>query len=618
MSGLPARVMQSLRGTVGQATAPADAELLDRFVRDRDEHAFEALVRRYSRIVHGACRRALRRGPDVEDAWQATFLTLACKASAIGDARALGAWLHKVAVRIALRVRADVARRAWHETQGGVLRPDVRSDEAFLEASRADLRAVLDEAIDRLPEKYRVPVVLCYLEGKTNEEAAAVLGCPTGTVVTRLARARDRLRAGLGRRGVGVTLGVLAGTLVGLDAGAAAVAPAALAKTAAVFVLTRSVAGTVPARAAVLTEGALQAMSTNRLKVVAGVLVALCLVAVGPGLLVLGAATTDPPGRATVTGPVPVAAGGAVDLGAAEPNSSEEAADDDPAKDKPKNDPKKSARSKAEEVVNKSFKTGQSPNVTLDLFNGTIEVIADAAGTVDAQLTKHSEADTKELAEDGLKNIQLDLTQDKDVIKVTAKRLRDDVKNRSEGVNAVVKVPAGAVLDLGTSNGSVKLVGGTGKVVIKTKNGSVRVTEAKGELDLSSSNGGIVATGARGRANVKTSNGDIDLQVDKGAVTAHTSNGEVRLRGSLADGEHSLTTNNGRIALTLPAATQFRVDATTTNGTITTDFVEQPKKSLLSATLKASVGDNPAVGVKLHTTNGAIQILKEKDQGKKP
>ena len=386
--------MRSLRGSGGQAAAPADAELLDRFVRDRDEQAFEALVRRYGRIVHGACRRALRGGPDVEDAWQATFLTLACKAATIGDAQALGAWLHKVAVRIALRVRADAVRRSWHESQGGVRRPHHCADEAFFEVSRADLRAVLDEAIDRLPAKYRVPVVLCYLEGKTNEEAAAVLGCPTGTVVTRLARARDRLRAGLGRRGVGVTAGVLAAALAWLDAGAAATAPAGIAKTAAVFVLSRSVAGTVPARAAVLTEGALRAMSTNRLKVFAGVLAALCLAAVGPGLLALRAATADSTGRAPAAALAAVAAGDPADLGAAEPDSADEAADDH-AKDNAKNDSKKPARSKAEEVVSKSFKTGQSPTVTLDLFNGTIEVVADAAGTVDARLTKQSEAETQ-------------------------------------------------------------------------------------------------------------------------------------------------------------------------------------------------------------------------------
>src|SRR5690349_9593531 len=125
MSGSGARVIRSLRAVVGRepSHALADADLLERFVRDRDEQAFESLVRRYEPVVNGACRRVLRGGPDVEDAWQATFLTLACKAGAIGEAQALAAWLHKVAVRIALRIRADATRRAWHEARAGAGRP---------------------------------------------------------------------------------------------------------------------------------------------------------------------------------------------------------------------------------------------------------------------------------------------------------------------------------------------------------------------------------------------------------------------------------------------------------------------------------------------------------------
>src|SRR5262245_57382870 len=137
MSSSPAHVVQALRAVVGPATAPADGDLLEQFVRNRDERAFEVLVRRYGRVVHGACRRVLRDGSDVEDAWQATFLTLACKAAAIGEAQALAAWLHKVAVRIALRVRSDAAKRAWHEARAGGLRPDFRADEAFSYAARA-------------------------------------------------------------------------------------------------------------------------------------------------------------------------------------------------------------------------------------------------------------------------------------------------------------------------------------------------------------------------------------------------------------------------------------------------------------------------------------------------
>jgi RNA polymerase sigma factor (sigma-70 family) len=296
MSDSPARVVQSLRAVVGCAAASAtpDADLLDRFVRLRDERAFAELVRRYGRIVAGACRRVLGPGPDAEDAWQATFLALACKARAIGGAAALGGWLHTVAVRVALRLRADAARRTRHEARAGMDRPASHADAVVWDAARADLRAVLDEAISRLPEKYRMPIVLCYLEGKTNEAAAAELGCPTSTVATRLARARNRLQAGLGRRGIGVTAAVLAATLADQATAAGLAAPDAVAAAATLFVTARSAAGSVPARVAFLTEGALRSMSTNQSKILAGVLATLCAIGTGSGLLALRAADRPP------------------------------------------------------------------------------------------------------------------------------------------------------------------------------------------------------------------------------------------------------------------------------------------------------------------------------------
>jgi DUF4097 and DUF4098 domain-containing protein YvlB len=253
----------------------------------------------------------------------------------------------------------------------------------------------------------------------------------------------------------------------------------------------------------------------------------------------------------------------------------------------------------------------------LDLFNGTIEVVADAAGTVDARLTKQSQAETKELADEGLQNIRLDLAQEKDTVRVIATRIREDVKNRSEGVDAVVKVPPGSVLDLKTSNGSVKLTGGTGKVAVQTSNGSVHVVGATGELRLVSSNGPIAVTGARGKVDAKTSNGSIDLDVDRGVVMAHTSNGQVRVRGTLADGAHSVTTSNGRIAITLPTDARFKFDASTVNGGIANDFSPAPKSKPAGTSQRGTVGDNPAVSLTLRTTNGGIQILKGDARPKK-
>jgi len=176
----------------------SDHQLLDRFLQSRDEAAFEVLVWRHGPMVHAVCQRMLHHAQDAEDALQATFLTLVRKASSIHKRQALGSWLHKVAFRIALRVRTQAARRSPSET--GVEELAIAPPTG--DSEWAELRPILDEAIQRLPEKYRAPVVLCYLQGQTNQEAARLLDCPLGTVCTRLNRARERLRRYLTRRNV--------------------------------------------------------------------------------------------------------------------------------------------------------------------------------------------------------------------------------------------------------------------------------------------------------------------------------------------------------------------------------------------------------------------------------
>jgi RNA polymerase sigma factor (sigma-70 family) len=170
----------------------SDAALLGRFVRERDQGAFELLVWRHGPMVLGACRRVLRHEQDAEDAFQAAFLILARKAASIGKGESLGRWLNKVAYRAALRAR-QAARRCEARLDERPPPEVERSGPAELLAGQ-EMGAVLDEGINLLPEKYRVAFVLCYLEGKTNAEAAELLGCPKGTVLSRLARARERLR----------------------------------------------------------------------------------------------------------------------------------------------------------------------------------------------------------------------------------------------------------------------------------------------------------------------------------------------------------------------------------------------------------------------------------------
>src|SRR5262249_40082575 len=131
------------------------------------------------------------------------------KASAIGKRESVGSWLHKVAYRVALRVRARAARQGAVEE----LADDVPAHQPADELVWRDLRPVLDQEIDRLPENYRAPFVLCYLESQTNEEAAQQLGCPKGTILSRLARGRERLRSRLARRGVALSAGWIATVL---------------------------------------------------------------------------------------------------------------------------------------------------------------------------------------------------------------------------------------------------------------------------------------------------------------------------------------------------------------------------------------------------------------------
>src|SRR5207248_1901119 len=182
-----------------------DTELLGRWITGSDEAAFELLMRRHAPLVLGVCRRVLDDPRDVEDAFQATFLLLLRKATAIRKSASLGSWLYKVAYRVALRARAERAR-AGPSTSAGLENVYARPDEDLL---WRDLRPVLDEEVRGLPEKYRTPFILCHLQGKTNQEAADVMGCPLGTILSRLSWARERLRNRLTRRGLAVPTAVL-------------------------------------------------------------------------------------------------------------------------------------------------------------------------------------------------------------------------------------------------------------------------------------------------------------------------------------------------------------------------------------------------------------------------
>jgi RNA polymerase sigma factor (sigma-70 family) len=190
--------------TAGWNEASNDEQLLEQFLTLDDEAAeaaFRAIVVRHGPMVLGVCRHVLHRLQDAEDAFQATFLVLSRKADSIRDRRVLARWLYEVAYRIAIRARTEDGRRRAHERQGGEMTATVPIDDR----GWGELRPVLHDEVNRLPEKYRTPVILCYLEGKTNEEVAQILKWPVGTVKGRLSRARGLLRSRLTRRGLALS-----------------------------------------------------------------------------------------------------------------------------------------------------------------------------------------------------------------------------------------------------------------------------------------------------------------------------------------------------------------------------------------------------------------------------
>ena len=265
-----------------EGDALGDAQLLVRYARHGDEAAFAALVRRHGPLVWGVCARVLGRGPDAEDAFQATFLVLVRKAGALRGPDALGPWLYGVASRVARKARAAGARRQGREK---ALAEDVPAAEAPGDVVWRDLRPVLDEEVGRLPEKYRTAVVLCYLEGLSDAEAARRLACPRGTVHSRLARARQQLQRRLSRRGVGLPTGLLAAALAAHTTPAAA--PAALVESAVQSSLSFGRSGAsaaLTASAVALAQGVLRSMLISKLKLAVAVLLTLGLAGTGAGL----------------------------------------------------------------------------------------------------------------------------------------------------------------------------------------------------------------------------------------------------------------------------------------------------------------------------------------------
>jgi RNA polymerase sigma factor (sigma-70 family) len=276
-------VLKQLRKAVlrSDQARVTDGRLLENFITNRDPAAFEALVRRHGPMVLGVCRRVLRNSHDAEDAFQATFLVLARKAASVWPRQMVGNWLYGVGHRTALHARAANARRHARERQVVEMpEPETVPPEPWHE-----LRMALDEELARLPDKYRLSIVLCDLEGRSRREVAQQFQVPEGTLSSRLTTARRILARRLARRGLAVTAGSLVLAL-SHDAASGCV-PLSLVRStveAAGLIAARQAANMVRAPVVALTEGVLKSMMLTKLKVVGTVLV-LGMVALGGVLL---------------------------------------------------------------------------------------------------------------------------------------------------------------------------------------------------------------------------------------------------------------------------------------------------------------------------------------------
>jgi RNA polymerase sigma factor (sigma-70 family) len=279
-------VVQHLRrgALLADGTALSDGQLLERYLAHADDGAFAALVRRHGPMVWGVCRRALGGHQDAEDAFQAVFLVLVRKAATVEPREMLANWLYGVAYHTALKARAMAIRQKTRERQVREMpEPTAAPANAW-----QDLELILDQELSRLPDKYRWPVVLCDLEGKSYKEAARQLSCPDGTLAARLARARAMLARRLARHGIALSAASLSVVLT-QNAASACVPAAVVSKTIKAASLLAAGKGaavaTISAKAAALTEGMVKTMWLTKLRNVTGLFVTALVMALGAGFL---------------------------------------------------------------------------------------------------------------------------------------------------------------------------------------------------------------------------------------------------------------------------------------------------------------------------------------------
>ena len=296
-------VIRHLRRVVllHDAADGTDGDLLAAFIDQKDQVAFETLMRRHGPMVLAVCHRVVRNHHDAEDAFQATFLVLARKASSIKPRGMVANWLHGVAYRTAMKARTMAGKRQGREKQ----LKDTLEPPATQQNPWHDVQALLDQELNGLPENYRLPILLCDLGGKTIKDATQQLGWPQGTLAGRLARGRKLLAKRIANRGGVLSAGSLA-AVVARNVASAGVPNSLKVSTVNAATLIAAgqstVAGMVPAKVLALMEGVLKAMLLSKLKAASAVLFLVL------GVMVLGGGILENPRAAGQTAPPPVQA----------------------------------------------------------------------------------------------------------------------------------------------------------------------------------------------------------------------------------------------------------------------------------------------------------------------
>ena len=277
------------------AGAASDRQLVDAFVQKRDEASFTALVHRYGPMVLGVCRRMLRDSADVEDAFQTTFFVLASKAGSIRNLDSADCWLHGVALRAAHKCRVEQARRKRRERH--CARPELV--EASDSMTWGELRGILDDEMGKMDARFRAPLILCLLEGRTQDEAARQLGWSKSTLRRRLERARALMRVRLGRRGIPLSAGLATAWLS--ESASSASVPTLLAtatvRGATAFGAGQAFQAGTSSQIVALTDGVLKAMLVSNLARTAALVLVSSLVIFGGGFVAYRTLGADRPSK---------------------------------------------------------------------------------------------------------------------------------------------------------------------------------------------------------------------------------------------------------------------------------------------------------------------------------